>query len=91
MGWDSILAVIVAGVGLIISIFRDKTNDIDKLSARLAILETNSAHHTTDITRLEKKQEELGDSLQELRTQIHKLDVKVERILAILEQKEKGQ
>lgn len=87
MGWDGILAVLIAGAGLFISIFRDKTSEIEKLTARLAILETNSAHHTTDISKLEKKQEELGDSLQELRTQIHKLDVKVERILAILEQK----
>lgn len=90
MGWESILAVLIAGGGLIISIFRDNTTDIEKLSTRLATLETNSAHHTTDITRLEKRQEELGDSLQELRSQIHSLDVKVERILTILEQKEKG-
>lgn len=90
MGWESILAVLIAGVGLIISIFRDNTTDIEKLSTRLATLETNSTHHTTDITRLEKRQEELGDSLQELRSQIHSLDVKVERILTILEQKEKG-
>ncbi|HHA1559431.1 TPA: hypothetical protein ACOEBW_000376 [Enterobacter hormaechei subsp. xiangfangensis] len=87
MGWDSILALLIAGAGFLVSIFRDKSSEIEKLAGRLAILETNSAHHTTDISKLEKKQEELGDSLQELRTQIHKLDVKVERILAILEQK----
>ncbi|ENV5883824.1 hypothetical protein ACFIPR_003192 [Enterobacter kobei] len=91
MGWESILAIVIAAVGLLVSYFRDKSSEIEKLAGRLAILETNSAHHTVDIGKLEKKQEELGDTLQELRTQMHSLDKNVVKILTILEQKEKGQ
>ncbi|EAY3776856.1 hypothetical protein H2359_002990 [Salmonella enterica] len=89
MGWESIFAVIFAGSALLWNIFRDKGDDIDKLASRLTKLESYTEHNKVDMERLEKKQGELDDSLQELQSQIHQLDLKVERILAILE-KTKG-
>lgn len=89
MGWESIFAVIFAGGALLWNIFRDKGDDIDNLASRLAKLESYTEHNKVDMERLEKKQSELDDSLQELQSQIHQLDLKVERILAILE-KTKG-
>lgn len=38
MGWDSILALLIAGAGFLVSIFRDKSSEIEKLAGRLAIL-----------------------------------------------------
>lgn len=89
MGWESFFAVIFAGGALLWNIFRDKGDDIDKLASRLTKLESYTEHNKVNMERLEKKQAELDDSLQELQSQIHQLDLKVERILAILE-KTKG-
>ena len=80
-GWESIAAVLIAAGGFLWSVFRDKTSDVEDLSSRLAKMESELEHVKTDVARLEKG--------QDLSSKIHIVDVKLERVLAILE-KNKG-
>jgi hypothetical protein len=88
-GWESIAAVFIAAGGFLWSIFRDKTADVEEISSRLAKLESEMTHVKTDVARLEKGQDDLETSLKDLSSKIHIVDVKLERVLAILE-KNKG-
>lgn len=83
------LAIIIAGVGFLWTVFRDKSQDVDDINERITVLESKVETHSTEISRLEKGQDELEDSLRSLQDQIHKMDLKIERILTILE-KQKG-
>lgn len=88
-GWESIAAVLIAAGGFLWSIFRDKTADVEDLSSRLAKMESELEHVKTDVARLEKGQDDLESSLKDLSSKILIVDVKLERVLAILE-KNKG-
>ncbi|HEI9001009.1 TPA: hypothetical protein SLH12_003516 [Citrobacter koseri] len=83
------LAIIIAGAGFLWTVFRDKSQDVDDINERITVLENKVETHSTEISRLEKGQDELEDSLRSLQDQIHKMDLKIERILTILE-KQKG-
>jgi len=85
MGLESIIALIISGVALIWTIFRDKSGDNDELIIRLTDLETRVSTQEISISRLEKGHDELEDTIRKIQDQIHKLDLKIERILTILE------
>lgn len=85
MEWNNLIAVLFAGAGFLWSIFRDKTKDMEELENRLTILEVTVSTHSTEIGRLEKSQGELEVTIKNIQDQIHKLDLKIERILTILE------
>lgn len=87
MGIDNLIAIVLSGVAVIWTIFRDKSGDDEVIKSRLTILESKVENHSTEISRLDKKQEEMDDSISKLQDQIHKLDLKIERILTILEGK----
>ena len=85
MGMDNIFAILIAAAGFLWTVVRDKTKDIDSIVDRIATIEGKVMQHSTDIERLEREQGELEDSIQSLQEQIHKMDLKIERILTILE------
>ncbi|WP_044177685.1 hypothetical protein [Phytobacter massiliensis] len=91
MGLESIIALVISGVALIWTIFRDKSGDNDELINRISMLEGKVSNQASDIDRLERGQDELEKSMASLQEQIHKLDIKIERILTILEENKKGQ
>lgn len=90
MGFESLIAILLSAAALLWTIFRDKSNDNDELQARITTLESKVGAHAGAINRLEKGQDELEKSMASLQEQIHKLDLKIERILTILEKNEKG-
>ncbi|MFG0515370.1 hypothetical protein [Kluyvera intermedia] len=89
MGFENLIAICIAGLGFLWTMFRDKSGDMEEILERISSLEGKVQNHSTDISRLEKGQDELEDGLRSLQDQIHKMDLKIERILTILE-KNKG-
>ncbi|MHA1072046.1 hypothetical protein [Enterobacter ludwigii] len=89
MDIGTILALVISGCVFLYTIFRDTTNDTDDLLSRVSELETKQAVQESSITRIESDQDKMRDSLAKLEAQIHDLDVKIEKIITILEQKQK--
>jgi len=85
MEWNSLIAMIIAAGSFIWTLFRDKTGDVQELYERITRLESSVSTLGTEFSRLEKQQGELEKTLDVLQTQIHKLDLKIERIITILE------
>lgn len=85
MGIIEWLAVAIALGSLLWTIFRDRGDDMDEVIDRIVKLESTTSIHTSDISRLEKKQGEFSETVEKLQSQIHQLDLKIERILTILE------
>ena len=71
MGFENLIAIVIAGAGLLWTMFRDKSKDVDDILERISSLEGKIENHASDISRLEKGQDELEDSLQSLQDQIH--------------------
>lgn len=89
MDIGTILALVISGCVFLYTIFRDNTKDTDDLLTRVSELETKQAVQESSITRIESDQDKMRDSLAKLEAQIHDLDVKIEKIITILEQKQK--
>lgn len=89
MDIGTILALVISGCVFLYTIFRDNTKDTDDLLTRVSELETKQAVQESSIDRIESDQDKMRDSLAKLEAQIHDLDVKIERIITILEQKQK--
>ncbi|MEX5391175.1 hypothetical protein WCE19_15055 [Enterobacter cloacae] len=89
MDIGTILALIISGCVFLYTIFRDNTKDTDDLLTRVSELETKQAVQESSIDRIESDQDKMRDSLAKLEAQIHDLDVKIEKIITILEQKQK--
>ena len=85
MGMDNIFAILIAAAGFLWTLFRDKSTDVQELYERIARLESSVDTLGTEFSRLEKQQGELEKTLDALQNQIHKLDLKIERIITILE------
>lgn len=81
----TILTVIFAGGALFWSIFRDKSGDNKELTGRVSSLESKVLLQESTLDRLEEEQDEMKKALKSLEGQIHELDLKIERILTILE------
>lgn len=86
MGMGTILALVISGLVLIYTIFRDNTKDTNDLLSRVSDIETTIAVQDSNITRLSDEQDKMKETLRNLETQIHELDIKLERIITILEQ-----
>ena len=68
------------------TIFRDNTKDTNDLLSRVSDIETTIAVQDSNITRLSDEQDKMKETLRNLEIQIHELDIKLERIITILEQ-----
>ncbi|CZY40327.1 hypothetical protein KGP24_08940 [Enterobacter sp. JBIWA008] len=86
MGMGTILALVISGLGVLYTIFRDNTKDTNDLLSRVSDLETTIAVQDSNITRLSDEQDKMKETLRNLEIQIHELDIKLERIITILEQ-----
>lgn len=86
MGMGTILALVISGLVLIYTIFRDLTKDTNDLLSRVSDIETTIAVQDSNITRLSDEQDKMKETLRNLEIQIHELDIKLERIITILEQ-----
>ncbi|ENA0599235.1 hypothetical protein [Raoultella terrigena] len=86
MGMGTILALVISGLVLIYTIFRDNTKDTNELLSRVSDIETTIAVQDSNITRLSDEQDKMKETLRNLEIQIHELDIKLERIITILEQ-----
>lgn len=76
------------GAGHLYTVFRDNTKDTDGLLTRVSELETKQAVQESSMVRIEADQNKMRDALTKLENQIHDLDVKIEKIITILEQKQ---
>lgn len=85
MEWGYILTIIISGVGLLWTIYRDNTSDMEKLENRLTVLESTVNGNVSAIDRLVEDHDELEGTIRNLQDKIHKMDLKIERILTILE------
>ncbi|CAM4360098.1 hypothetical protein ACLB83_002535 [Escherichia coli] len=88
MDIGTILALVISGCVFLYTIFRDNTKDTDDLLYRVSDIETKQAVQEASISRIESDQDKMRDSLSKLEAQIHDLDVKIEKIITILEQKQ---
>lgn len=86
MGMGTILALVISGLVLIYTIFRDNTKYTNDLLSRVSDIETTLAVQDSNITRLSDEQDKMKETLRNLEIQIHELDIKLERIITILEQ-----
>ncbi|HED2752153.1 MULTISPECIES: hypothetical protein [Enterobacteriaceae] len=86
MDIGTLLALVISGLGVIYSIFRDNTKDTTDLLSRVSFLETTIAVQDSNILRLSDEQDKMKETLRNLEIQIHELDIKLERIITILEQ-----
>ncbi|ELY4636118.1 hypothetical protein SM006_004112, partial [Cronobacter sakazakii] len=82
----TLFALVISGLGVLYSIFRDNTKDTTDLLSRVSYLETTIAVQDSNITRLSDEQDKMKETLRNLEIQIHELDIKLERIITILEQ-----
>ncbi|PAN92566.1 hypothetical protein CIW64_06090 [Enterobacter cloacae] len=86
MDIGTLFALVISGLGVLYSIFRDNTKDTADLLSRVSDLETTIAVQDSNITRLSDEQDKMKETLRNLEIQIHELDIKLERIITILEQ-----
>ncbi|CZV81005.1 Uncharacterised protein [Enterobacter cloacae] len=86
MGMGTIIALVISGLGVLYTIFRDNTKDTNDLLSRVSEIETTIAVQDSNITRLSDEQDKMKETLRNLEIQIHELDIKLERIITILEQ-----
>lgn len=85
MGMGTIIALVISGLGVLYTIFRDNTKDTNDLLSRVSEIETTIAVQDSNITRLSDEQDKMKETLRNLEIQIHELDIKLERIITILE------
>ncbi|NIG74187.1 hypothetical protein F3J34_11320 [Klebsiella sp. Ap-873] len=84
--WD-IVACVIATLAMLWAIYRDRSSDNSELIERIHDLETNVSGHSSKLDRLEQETDELETTIRNLEKQIHQMDLKIERILVILENK----
>ncbi|CAM6603800.1 hypothetical protein ACRFZU_000525 [Escherichia coli] len=89
MGIEVIFALLFSAGALLWTIYRDKSGDTDDLIDKVTSLESIVSGHTTDIARLNVDHEDLEANMRAIQNQIHQLDLKIVRIITILEQQEK--
>ncbi len=87
MELGTIIALLIAGAGFLWTLYRDKSDDTEELLKRMNVVESNYNLLENRISSIEDEQDEMKEALKTMNDQIHKMDVKIERILAILESK----
>ena len=85
MDWYNLIAVLIAAISFLYTFFKGNSDEMDAIISRLSHLEGVVDNSKRDIDRLEQAQSDLDNAIDQMRVDIHKLDLKVERILAILE------
>lgn len=85
MDIGTIITIVVSGIAILYTIFRDTTKDTDDLIGRVSDIETQLAIQERSIDRIEDEQDKMKETLIKLENQIHELDVKIEKIITILE------
>jgi len=88
MDIGTIIALVVASLTLLWTIYRDKSGDTNDLMSRVSGIEMKMILVDSSIERLEAEQDEMKKMLKSLEAQINNMNLKVERILTILEQKQ---
>lgn len=81
----TIAACVVAGLAFVWTVYRDKTSDTEDLLKRVGTIETKIVLAESTIERLETEQDEMKKMLKSLESQINQMNLKVEKILTILE------
>ncbi|WP_312229004.1 hypothetical protein [Pseudescherichia sp.] len=81
----SIIALTVSVLGFFWTIYRDKSGDNSTVLERITKIETKVLLTESNISRLEAEQDEMKKTLKSLEAQINQMNLKVERILTILE------
>lgn len=87
MELGTILALVISGCVFFYTIFRDNTKDTNELIVRVSDIETKLAVQESNMTRIVAEQDRMKETLKNLESQIHELDVKIEKIITILQQK----
>jgi len=81
----TIAACIVAGLSFVWTIYRDRSSDTQDLQKRVSTIETKIVLAESSIERLEAEQDEMKKMLKNLENQTNQMNLKLERILTILE------
>lgn len=87
MELGTIIALVISGVSLVWTLYRDKSGDNSQLIERITKIENKIILAESSIDRLEQEQDEMKKTLKNLENQINQMNLKVERILTILESK----
>ena len=67
------------------TVYRDFTSDSDELDARISTVETKVALMDQSLTSLEQEQDQMKKTLKNLEDSVHMLDIKIERVITMLE------
>ncbi|EPM0602000.1 hypothetical protein WJC90_005070 [Klebsiella pneumoniae] len=78
-------SLIVSALVLCWTVYRDFTSDSDELDARISTVETKVALMDQSLTSLEQEQDQMKKTLKNLEDSVHMLDVKIERVITMLE------
>lgn len=81
----ALIAMIVSFGALVYAIFRDSSSDSSDLIDRVGAIETKVAVHQTKIDAIEDELDKVQISLTNLEKQMNEMNLKIERILTILE------
>lgn len=77
--------LIVSALVLCWTVYRDFTSDSDELDARISTVETKVALMDQSLTSLEQEQDQMKKTLKNLEDSVHMLDIKIERVITMLE------
>lgn len=80
-----VIACAIALGALLWTMFRDNKNDSTELIERIFVLESEVSSHSTTLERLEKETGDLDVGLRNLEKQLHSVDVKIEKVITLLE------
>ncbi|EOD8839638.1 hypothetical protein ACJ5W6_003840 [Enterobacter hormaechei] len=78
-------SLVVSALVLSWAVYRDFTSDSDELDARISTVETKVALMDQSLTSLEQEQDQMKQTLKNLEDSVHMLDIKIERVIAMLE------
>ena len=90
MDLGTIVSLVIAGVALLWSIYRDKSSDTEDLQKRVSTIETKIVLAESTIERLEAEQDEMKKMLKNLENQINQMNLKVEKIFNNLGKHKRG-
>ncbi|MEZ0581387.1 hypothetical protein ACA373_00140 [Erwinia sp. STN24] len=84
---SAIGSLIVAVLVLLWTVYRDSSSDNTVLESRINGVETKVALMKQSLVALEQEQDQMKSTLKNLENGLHELDLKIERILTILDTK----
>ena len=84
---SAIGSLIVAVLVLLWTVYRDSATDGSVLESRINGVETKVALIEQSLAVLEQEQDQMKNTLKNLENGLHELDLKIERILTILDTK----